>query len=266
MRSLAGAAIAAALLLVSADARAQRGADFIAQDEIDQGPRANFPGIFDTTTLARGQSLFSLPAMGIDYGVTDNLSVGSNGILLLSNLGLQPTFFARARYRFHSSERWRSVIDAAAGVARTNTEDVTVFGDFVMFGSNVTYRRSALHSFTGSALAFRLGVDVDEGAETSEVNTSFAGLILAFTHELAPSDWFSLRTSLVFAPAIRGAIDEIGSTVTIEAGGTQALLQRNGLRLLASVRLGRQWLLTGGGMLVAFSPYGLPWLSVAKLF
>ena len=264
MKLIVAAAIA--LLALSSDARAQRGADFIAQEEVDQGPRQNFPGIFDTTTLAEGQSLFSLPALGVDYGITDNLSVGSSGLVLLSNLGLQPTFFLRSRYRFHASRRWRSVFDVSAGLGRVEAEETTILADFLMFGGNVTYRMSDLHSFTGSALGVRLGIDSDEGTAASKVRSSFAGAIIAATHELTPADWFSLRTSLVFAPAVRGSVDEIGATATIEIGGTSALLQRNALRLLASFRAGRRWLITAGGMVVAVSPYGVPWLSIAKLF
>ncbi len=59
-------AVLACLAAIPGAVHAQRGADYIIQEDIELGPRTGYPGLFDTTTVRADKLVVSYPWLGVD--------------------------------------------------------------------------------------------------------------------------------------------------------------------------------------------------------
>ncbi len=195
--------------------------------------------------------------------MTDNWSVGTNASALLPFIARSPAGLLRTRYRIYSGANTAAVLDGTVLLSSTKNDDDRIFINYGQVGANISRRLSPVHTVSGSFVVARLGTITTTDGETTDV-VSGRGTLAAVTHELTPSRWFSLRTSLFHSPQLILFADSIGQTVEVQLSGLKNPQDRSGARLLASFHFGR-WLLTTGGVVsFASTTTPLPWLSFTR--
>lgn len=90
-------------------AQAQRGGEFVRQEAVVETPVSGFSEVFGTNQAARGDLVADFPLFGIEYGVTDNLAVGTYLIMPLASSFRG--WALRGRYRIYSDGKTVSVMD-----------------------------------------------------------------------------------------------------------------------------------------------------------
>ncbi|APJ03977.1 hypothetical protein [Silvanigrella aquatica] len=104
------------IYLFSSQAFAQRGGSSVEQSTPPSTPLSFFAGYFDTGMLPENRITLDIPLLGLDYGVTDNFTIGTNAASsLLTSVTFQPYLFLKARYRFFSNKKISSVITGYGG-------------------------------------------------------------------------------------------------------------------------------------------------------
>ena len=262
------AAVCALATLAAADrAEAQRGAAYIEQAAAPAAPQSGFPGLFDTEMAARGSLVAEVPWLSLSYGVTDNLTIGTNLWAALPSAWGAPSALFMARYHHFSGRRVSSVLTAYAGYADADAlaEDGKEARAFVLFGtSNTTVRLGARHALTLTGLAGRFGLRIED-ADIAGLyeGGSLTAIGVAGSHQFNPNDWLGIQTTLVALPVLIGEMDSTSQIATIDFGQTRAadlLLAR----LLFQMRAGRSWLFTAGAAAQFTRPVVVPWLSAAR--
>lgn len=102
---------------LSASAHAQRGISYPFQPQPDS-PSSGIAGFFDTNTSHPGTIVFDFPTMGLDYGLSEKITIGTNALgllatsaLVLSNKNLDSyTASGKIRFRVFSVDNWSSVL------------------------------------------------------------------------------------------------------------------------------------------------------------
>jgi hypothetical protein len=112
---LAVALLGASAALAPRGALAQRGAAFVEQAASPSAPHSGFPGLLDAEMVGRGDIVADAPWLSISYGVTENLTVGTNVLAALPSAWGAPSALLMARYRHFSTARVSSVISAYGG-------------------------------------------------------------------------------------------------------------------------------------------------------
>ncbi len=261
---------AAALLLGATPARAQRGEGFVPQAPSPGSPLSGFPGLFDAHTVERGRVSVSLPTTSIDVGATDNLSVGTYAIPLLVNLGGVPTFALRLRYRFFSTGRIVSVLDATGGFLWSSSSDEAepqVRFTVALFANNTALHLGERQILTLSLLVGRLSMGVEDRSEMlpTDAQIDALGLLVGLSYQANLARWLSLRAGVFTVPIVQGVVDSTSASVTARSNDPRTILDRSFVRALVGLRLGN-WLLEGGAFASADLGSAIPWLSLGKIW
>jgi hypothetical protein len=250
------AALAVAWMAPGA-AHAQRGEDFSIHDDHDPTFRDGYPELFNTE-LARPGAVVIDQFLGIDYGVSRDLTVGVN---------LPATLVARgpaldARYRLYERGPWRSVLSAMAigGRSESAGKTLTMVGGLVT--STTSYRWSPRDVVTAIATAGSLGesnaMSTSSLMLTDDVNLQAVAAGLSFSHAVQP--WLALEVDALGAPIVRAQADSVDHSTAVRLA-TADWYKRTFVRGTLEVRTGG-WLLSGG---VVASPgnFVVPWLGLA---
>lgn len=278
LRSTPAVSAALALAVVSLTglgaARAQRGQAFVEQAAAPRTSTSGFPGLFDTEQVARGDLVADLPLLSIDYGVTDNLSVGTYALALLPLLGGKPSVLGKLRYRLYSDGRVVSVLDAMAGYVSLASEGEEATDEMeasaggvarlglALLGSNTSVALGARHRLTGTVSAVHVRSNLDSDERGGDVSGAVTAAVVALSYQLTLTRRLTLRLSTIAAPLLTGAIETSSQAIDFEFDGTAGLLDRTVQRVLLGIRLGDY--LLNVGALVTGAPRTIPWLSLAK--
>ena len=265
-RVLSPAVVVAVLGGAISAAQAQRGGDYIEQAEPAATPLTGFPGLFDTNMALRGEVVADLPLGSIDYGVTENFTVGTYAIWVLGLAGGQYFPSLKARYRLYSRGPLEAVVHGLAlylDVGDDETETDELRGWMGVGGVNVSYHLAPRHLLTGSLLGGRMSLNGVSEGDTVLINLN--GFIAGVSYQFNVTPRFTTRVALLSAPLIWGETEAEGLLGTVSFGALEALTKRTVLRVMVDLKPGVTWLLSGGGLL---HPSGevIPWLSVAKRF
>ncbi len=265
--SIAALLCAVATLAAPPSAHAQRGAAFVEQAAAPAAPQSGFPGLFDTEMARRGGVVAEVPWLSLSYGVTDNLTVGTNLWAALPSAWGAPSALLMARYRHFSSERVSSVLTAYAGYARVDAlaDDGKEGRAFILFGtSNTTVRLGRRHALTFTGLAGRFGLRIED-ADIAGLyeGGSLTAVGVAASHQLDANDWLGIQTTVVALPVLIGAMDSTSESATVDFGDASAA-DLVLARLLFQLRAGRSWLFTAGAAAQFTEPAVLPWLGAAR--
>lgn len=258
---------ALATLTALRSAEAQRGAAFIEQAAAPTSPQSGFPGLFDTEMAARGSVVAEVPWLSLSYGVTDNLTVGTNLWAALPSAWGAPSALFMARYRHFAGPRVSSVLTGYAGYADVDAlaEDGKEARAFILFGtSNTTVRLGRRHALTFTGLAGRFGLRIEDADVAGLYEGGSATAIgAALSHQLEATGWLGIQTTLVALPVLIGQMDSTSASSSVDfgaAGAADLVLAR----LLFQMRAGRSWLFTAGAAAQFTQPVVLPWLGAAR--
>lgn len=256
------ASSAGAWLCSDGTAWAQRGEAYTQQLPSAPTPTSGFPGIFDANLTDQGRLGVDLPTSGVNYGATNNLTVGVYAFSALPLLAGKPSLAGRVRYRFFGNGRLSSVLDLHAGYLDLSDKGETLTVAPLLLLSNTAWRLGERHEvvLTLMALYLRLA-EKDEGAFGS-ANVTVVGLGgVGLSYQFTVTRWLVLRATAFSVPVVTVSVDSDGGA--LEAGKlTDVNFRAAVARGLASFRLGN-WLLEGGGYVSTGGEFS-PWLSVAK--
>ena len=248
-------------------ANAQRGAAFVEQAAAPSAPQSGFPGLFDTEMAARGGVVVEVPWLSLSYGVSENLTVGTNVWAALPSAWGAPSALLMARYRHFSSARVTSVLTAYGGYAHADAlaEEGKDARAFILLGtSNTTVRLGSRHALTFTGVAGRFGLRIeDEDVDGLYEGGSLTAVGVAASHRFTATEWLGIQTTVVGLPVLIGEIDSTSQLATVDFGQASAV-DLLAARLLFQFRAGRAWLLTAGAAAQFARPIVLPWLGAAR--
>jgi hypothetical protein len=255
------AASAIAGLFAPAPAEAQRGGDFAVQEPAVDTPRSGFPGAFNTHTVERDGVVASLPLLQVDYGATENLSLGVNLLPTAAALGgALPGAMGRVRYRIYDDGTFSSVAELQAGylpIALDSDESLDrVWG---VYGSaTVGYQLSPRQRLSATALAATLRMANDDYLERYR----FDAVGLAVDYEAFTTERIGLSVTALGAPLLATAFDAPGgaSSFTFNLDVPDRVV----VRTLLLIRGGRTWLFDVGAITPLSLVATMPWFGVTK--
>ncbi len=227
---------------------------------------SGYPGFLDTNLAKPGRFVLDLPLGSLDYGLTPNLTIGTNLWLpLLASMNDGPGGILKLRYRAFSNTRLVSVVTAygmgASGKGsdgfRNSKWKARLGGALVTSGTAYYFSpRSMVTAMVLGGVFLKRRTDTKDGVETFSNITDF-GLSAAISYH----HFFGKRVA-ISATAIR-LPQTVRTFETSEASGTTSSRGSDVLgRILLEVRAGN-WLLTGGGIFAVEARWPAPWLSAA---
>lgn len=240
--------------LLARPVQAQRGADYSQHEELSAAPSPNtgFPGLFDTELAREGAFVADLPALGIYYGVTPDLTLGTNLWSLLPNASGNFGGAIHGRYRLHSATWFRTTVDALV-VRIVPSEGNVQLG---LFGSNTEFVLGPSHRLSAHAWLGQL--DVSDG---EDISANGLATLVGASYSLVAADWVAFHVTALYLGSVQLGIDRESLSVGIDATGAVDPIDRLVYRGKASFRGGR-WLFELGAFGgPSFGPF--PWLNVA---
>jgi hypothetical protein len=254
-------------------ASAQPGADEVAEpaagEESAAPPLTGFPGLLDTYQVERGRVVTDLPLLSIDVGLTSRLSVGTYlwGLLPFAEGGQGG--IGKLRLRVYEGRRVVSAVDAIGRFVNVDL-DVLDRADTVeqrsrelWLASNTSFRWTGRDALTFTAGTWSKMETLQLRQSTGDrARLRKASLIFAAGYERALESGLVVRAHLIAEPLSIG--DATGPRFRAVSLGHFGDTPRERLlaRLLVSARVGRTWLISGGGF--ARVAEAVPWFDVAK--
>jgi len=115
------------------DAHAQRGLMLPDQVQRSESPSAGIAGFFDTNTTTERHITADLPTSAIDFGLTPNVTIGTNALTLLGLTAVAtqtikmsvPPLLAKLRYRVFAHNDWSGAATGYLFGLKTNTQALT---------------------------------------------------------------------------------------------------------------------------------------------
>jgi hypothetical protein len=205
---------------------AQRGSAGTAEKASRNSPSSGIPGLFDSNTVFEKSLVADLPSFAIDYGITDNLTLGTSALTAMSTLAwvtdgrnsVPPFLSIKARYRVFTLRNWTASFTGYLSGMRIIPQSRT----------SLTNQKQTL-LYSGSSL------NVAKSFEQGSAGVSFfTGKVSATTGE--PTDkTYAQMERIVKLPAIWWR-HTIGTTVESELLVATCLSLR-GIDLTNSIRI-----------------------------
>lgn len=243
-------------LFVIPAAFAQRGFGYSHQDAPFIAPLTGYPGFFDANVADKNSFVFDLPTFAADYGVTENLTLGTNALLAVPLLAGVPLVYGKARYRFFSEKNMASALTVYSGFltgTAKSSKGHTARSTYTvaMISDNTTFylsERTTLTAFLFAALFYaQVGTPGDLEYTKANFNFSFAGV--NFQHWV--TDWFGPQIVALSTLHYNADIDSTGASLSANNGVLSASKNFVLVRGLLEFRAGN-WLLSPGmGLLLS---------------
>ena len=248
--------------LLPSTALAQRGGAFVAQ-EPSEGPRSQFPGAFNTHMADRGTVVVDAPFFQIDYGVTDNLTVGINPLLLLPvAAGELPGGIGKLRYRLYDDGTLSSAVTLLGGVGHLPGEGADASERLALVYGSATlgYRLSPRQRIGGTVFGGRLALRSEGGFTRNHLQA----VALAADYEAFFTARLGINLTLVGATSLAVGEESFSSIAT--ASFHPSLGDRLVLRALALAQPSDRWFIGAGALAPMSLRIALPWLTIARSF
>ena len=245
--------VAVFVLGAAPQAFAQRAAEYTSQVPPVEARSSGFPGIFDTAMAPTHDFVLSIPTSSIDFGVSENFTVGTNGVPYLALIAGKPGGSLKLRYRFFSTRELAAVVTGYAGMFTTDIR-------YGMVTANVSYHFSARTLATATLIGVRINVrgedELAPGVTNKSTSTSdLAGAGLSFEHFFGRVLGF--QATIFALPYGSDSLEDATGKLNVGVSMGEAVLARSFARLLVEIRAGR-WLLTPGIMTSLDSPALIP--------
>jgi hypothetical protein len=262
-RMLLLSVVVAGLMLPGRPAAAQRGADYVVQEPSREPASGGFPGLFDSYVAPRRALVVEVPTLAVDYGATENLTVGVSAGLSIAAIGGVPGGMAKLRYRVYSRPQLASVITVyGGGIAVLSDHSQTWFA---AVGSNTSWYVTERHAVTLTLM----GVMMDsrspqEGTYFSITNEQLvSGLVVGGSYEGFLTRRFGLQLTAFTMPVMQGSLENEAVLQSIDIGASSSLTDRTFVRGMLELRT-EKWLLTAGVMWGPILPFPIPLATAAR--
>lgn len=218
-------------------------------------PLSGFPGAFDTFVPNIGEYVVSattvlnsfFPVVGapIEYGVSENLSLGTNIGLGLMWYDLSPAFGGKMRYRIPFSESfvlsfsnwsywWQTKMPKTG--TRRESRQMSLLTAAYFVSSKLWFQ-----SHLGMAAA---DVKQNEPQDSSYLRSYFSSSFVGAGFNYMPISWLGLRTHVFYPLYVEvsndGGVDSSGGETMSISGGSKFLFWAFG----PDFRIGERWLLS----------------------
>lgn len=251
------AALALVAGLVSRPAHAQRGESHALEEElaVSSSPDDGFPGLLDTQLATRGSVVANLPAAGLYYGLSRQLTLGT---VLWSYLPLAsglPSGSLHARYRLGSTTWFRSTADALFFGMRMRQEEREAGLWSALLVSNTEFVLHGAHRLTATALLGHVS-----GTPEEDTDASATAVLLGGSYSLRFTRWASLQLTGLYLVSGTGAAGRTGMSLDVDWTNGVSDTDRLVARALLQLRAG-SWLFGLGALRAGFA--AAPWLNIA---
>ncbi|WGL60118.1 hypothetical protein QEJ31_00685 [Pigmentibacter sp. JX0631] len=255
------------ILFISYSAFAQRGKDSIQQSAPTATPLSMFAGYFDTGMVPKNRFTFDLPLTGVDYGVSENFTLGANSALgVLTLFTLQPFLYLKARYRFFSNKDISSVITGYASYVYLSPQgnNLKTTLSYYNFTNNTSYFFNSYNILTFHLTALNLNLQSGEPQDLKYYKLSVSTVAFGFGYQLFFNDYIGIEGQFLYAPFFRIGYDDPGQQISLDYTAGSNSIPYFG-RFLMNIKTGKESNLNFGFFNLSDLIYG-PWLGWQVLF
>ena len=221
-----------------------------------------YPGAANTYMAQKGSVVVDIFGL-LDYGLTENVTVGTVLLPLVANIGSfdggDLTGSLRIRYRFLSRSRWQSVINVVGLGLREYVQDNDEWNWAVGAASSTSYSWSRRNILTGTLSAGYFRANATIQPENARKQVSGTPIGIEFSYERLLGERFSLVGTVSGTPLLWAKNFENWTDVSVEIDKPTDSLTLSGT---AQVRLGN-WLLGVVGIAEPIKGDISPWLIAA---
>ena len=203
------------VLIFSSQAFAYRGQGYSEQTLPPQKFTSFSPGYFDTNLAPKGRLLGELPTFAMDYGLTENLTIGTSALPMLATSFGKPVVYLKMRYRFFSNRRVSSAITGygsgfwfSDSMDMPNTSNaLSTRGGFLGLTSNTSIYLKNNHVLTFHLTAFRFRISEVDLQRDLTTDFNIYALAPGVGYQYFPLSWLGLEANLLFPLAFHTFTD-----------------------------------------------------------
>ena len=272
---LRGVMLVALTWCTSTNALAQRGATYEGNAHAWDAPSQGFPGYFDTGVAEKGSFVVELPPLiygilpmpstAVDYGLTDNMTVGTNALLTTVPwlFGAQGVSI-KARSLLVGTEEHQSTATVYAGYLGVyGTTRVNAVYENATW--NHSWRPSHDHTITGHLNYLRMDAGLGKTSDLNHMSISVTTVLLGIGYGYEISPKMDIRGML--NTTAYSSIDILTTVADLSQTSSPAITkQPNRLaQLQLEYHTMNDWLVSVGAIHGYFSGAGVtaPWLTFA---
>lgn len=254
---LAVASVLASFGPLASTAYAQRGGGFTLSENPPTTRSSGFPGMFDANVADKGSFVLDLPSLSADYGLTENVTIGTNGLFLgLLAFGL-PSVYFKTRYRFLSSSSFASSFTLYGGYSTNRVGSAAGGTQFDVYlvgaSSNTTYYFSDRSYLNAFFYYLKVGLNATAEDDLEYQNTSVTTLLAGASYQYWFTKWFGPQALVALSAYNSIVLDSSTLSASASLGNGVGVSGFAFLRVLAEFRVGN-WLLSPG--LISFLGMG----------
>lgn len=198
---------------------AQRGKDSNQQTSPTATPLGAFAGYFDSGMVPKERFTLDLPATGVDYGLSENFTVGTNAALVtLTTFTIQPFLYLKARYRFFSNKNLSSVITGYGGYVYLSpqNENLKTTISYYNFTSNTSYNFNPYNVLTFHLTALNFNLQRGDVQDLKYFKLSLDTVAVGLGYQFFFNDTFGLEGQFLYAPFLRISYDDPGQQSSLD--------------------------------------------------
>lgn len=253
--------------IISLPVFAQRGGDSAQQSAAIKTPLSFFAGYFDTGMVPTGSLTFDLPFMGVDYGVSENFTIGTNTLSsALAVFTLSPYLYLKARYRFFSAPTVSSVITGYGGYfnfpSQNNNPQFTAW--FLNFTNNTSFFINKNNILNFHLTALKFNAQNGDPTDTKYLKLNLTTLALGLGYQTFFTENFGIEGQFLYSPYFSFSHEDAGQSTTLNLNTTDTSFPYFA-RILINYKTGKDSNLNFGYWSLSSLISG-PWLGWQVLF
>jgi hypothetical protein len=240
-----------------------------------KSPSNGFPGMFDSNVAEKNSFVLDIPLLAADYGVTENVTIGTNGYLVAAAALSAPVVYLKVRHRFVANSNWVSSNTGYLGYFTNRAGAPTEIIDsyFASASNNTTYYFKPNSYFNLTTLYMHFSLDQRRRNSMEFSSISMTSLILGPSYQHWFNDWFGLQGLVALSGYQSLEVDSSTLSASLNFGNGGRASGFSMARMLSEFRAG-DWLISAGlvslftiqassGSSANSSPVTFPWISAA---
>jgi hypothetical protein len=263
-------------LLVTPSALAQRGSS----PEYSQTPwestTQGFPGYFDTNMPEKGSLVVEFPPMiygilptpfsSVDYGVTENFSVGTNAAVtaLPWLLGGKGASIKLRSLIYGDDEQQSAITYYAGGLAGDGKNQFTASYHTATW--NHAWRLASRHILFANGHYHRFNLEIADRNSIEHANVYYMSMLMGGGYQFLISPKWSLQSNLLISTIQDFEADNAGSSMSVGTNVTKAKTMTATLVPQVQWHAAKNWMFGVGITGIYFGGTGLalPWFTWSK--